>query len=86
MQTEGWHGPTEGAGKIYAEKGGKTVSMEYSYSSTDGVFRGSISLWDPDDADMGLTAYMSRELPTRMAMIRWIFEKAKKLASSETED
>lgn len=86
MQTEGWHGPTEGSGKIYAERGGKPVSMEYSYNFSNGAFRGSIPLWDPDDADMGLTACLSRELPTRVAMLHWIFEKAKKLASGEYED
>ena len=83
MQAAGRHGPFEGEGKIITQRGGRPVSLDYSYKFSSGAFRGSISMWDPDDADMGMTAYMSRELPTRDAMLHWIFEKAEKLTSSE---
>lgn len=83
MQTEGRHGPFEGEGKIIALREGRPVSLNYSYNCSYGVFRGSISMWDPDDTDMGLVAYISRELPTREAMVRWIFEKAEKLTNGE---
>jgi hypothetical protein len=83
MQAAGRHGPFEGEGKIITERAGRSVSLDYSYKFTSGVFRGSISMWDPDEADMGLVAYMSRSLPTRQAMIEWIFQKAEKLAANE---
>jgi hypothetical protein len=80
MQTVGRHGPHEGMGLITTERNGRTVSLEYRYHSTsEGRFHGSISLWDPTDEEMGLTAYLSREMPTRQAMLEWIFQKAEKL-------
>jgi len=80
MHAAGRHGPHEGEGKIFTQKNGKPVEMEYRYHSTVvGAFHGSISVWNPDDDAMGLVAYMSRELPTREAMVEWIFQKAEKL-------
>jgi hypothetical protein len=80
MHAAGRHGPHEGEGKIFAERDGKTIELEYRYHSTvAGAFHGSISIWDPEEDAMELTAYMSRELPTRQAMIEWIFQKAEKL-------
>lgn len=76
------HGPHEGEGKIVLrKKDGKVIELEYRYHDTaGGKFHGSISMWDPSASDMELTAYLSRELPTREAMINWVMEKAGKLA------
>lgn len=81
MQATGRHGPHEGEGKIVVERDGNPIELEYRYHSTAaGKFHGSISMWAPEDGEMELTAYMSRELPTRQAMIEWVMEKAGKLA------
>lgn len=85
QEINGRHGPMDGAGIIkMVLEGGATRMMEYHYSKgEDGSFRGSISAWDRVSEDAGLTAIMSRSLPTRQAMMQWIFDKAEKLAASK---
>jgi hypothetical protein len=84
MQAAGRHGPHEGQGKIYTQREGRPVEFDYRYHQNEsGLFHGSISAWEPDEADMGLVAYMSRAMPTRQAMIEWIFQKAEKLTANE---
>lgn len=80
MQTAGKHGANEGAGFIRADYKNQTVNVEYRYHrGDDGAFYGSVSTWSHENDGAGLVAIMSRALPTRQAMLEWIFAKAEKL-------
>lgn len=83
MRARGIHGSDAGEGKILAHRGTEPLELEYSYSASNGGFRGSISVWERESDGMGLIAYMSRELPTQRAMLDWIFQKAEKITTTE---
>lgn len=75
------HGADIGSGVIRAKRhDGVPMTLEYRYHrAADGAFYGSISAWSPDEDDASLTAYMSRRLPDRAAVIAWVMGKAEKL-------
>jgi hypothetical protein len=77
----GFHGATSGNGILrVAGESGAVVWVEYSYQKhEDGSFAGSISTWKHESDGAGLVAYMSRAMPTRQAMLNWIYAKAEKL-------
>lgn len=85
MEMQGRHGARGGEGMIRTiDNTGRPIYMEYRYSrAEDGTFSGSISSWAHTMDAAGLTAYLSRVLPTRQAMIEWIFQKADKLAQED---
>ena len=84
MQTAGRHGANEGGGYIKTLFQHHVVNVEYRYHrDEDGMFHGSVSTWKHDADGAGLVAIMSRALPTRAAMLEWIFAKAEKLTQED---
>lgn len=78
----GFHGSERGQGRIQLrdKTGDKTVWVEYSYERHDsGEFGGSVSTWRHESDGAGLVAIMSRAMPTRAAVLEWIYSKAEKL-------
>jgi len=79
----GIHGAEQGQGRIQlrCKSNNKTVWIEYTYTRHDtGEFGGSVSTWKHDPDGAGLVAIMSRALPSRAAVLEWIYAKAEKLA------
>ena len=77
----GFHGAEQGQGRIQLrhKTTNETVWVEYSYTRHDtGEFGGSVSTWRHDADGAGLVAVMSRALPSRAAMLEWIYAKAEK--------
>jgi hypothetical protein len=82
-QVKGMHGATQGFGTICMPKGTSMVFVEYRYDRRDdGHFYGSVSTWNHEQDGAGLVAVMSRALPTRAAMLDWIFKKADKVSEA----
>ena len=83
VQTTGYHGATNGQGRIQMrhKDGARMMWVEYTYTrGEDGNFTGSVSTWSHEPDGAGLVAIMSRVLPTRAAMLEWIYAKAERLA------
>jgi len=86
QQTRGTNGPRQGDGVfvVARKNGGEAARMEYHYEANEnGEFFGSIASWVHSDDDSGLIAYKSRAMPSREAVVNWIFCKAEKLSAME---